>query len=458
MESRDILIKDVLLITSRSDKPVDYLDARITSIRIKGAKIDAVGPCEKVPQAEDEEIPCGNGQLIAMPGFVDAHNHSRQMAFQAFPESGWKDPQSLPKDQKEMSDIFKWFLLEALKAGVTFVCDWPEHPDLWDPAPLDQVLQEIKLRSCIRVLLPHDREEPLPDPHTTAKKLQETFDHLRKAAKEEHDMIQLAIWVPQENSPEFNRPVLRFLGDLRWHMGSEPLSFQMHLAESEKRRAACERALDRLVWEGLIRSSGTARTVPIHAIWIDDKDLSILAERKDQVGVVICPKFSDGRIAPVKELLSADIPVGLGSDASVPDPFKLIRDVVSIHKSREASNKISFEEAFYMATLGGAKVFGLDKHIGSIEEGKDADIVLVKNPAAIHPEVFSENTPRKKRIEAIRRLFVRNVIRREHVHTVIVRGEKLVNEGKLCIYGQNEDGIANAGREAALRIMKRYWK
>jgi cytosine/adenosine deaminase-related metal-dependent hydrolase len=456
MNNRDILIRDALIVTSRSDKPVGYLHAEINCIRIKDGKIDAIEPnlC-----AEGEEvIECKSGELIAMPGFVDAHNHSRQMALQAFPESGWKVPDSLPKGKKEMRAIFRWFLLEALRAGVTFICDWPEHPDLWNPAPLDQVLQKMKLRGCIRVLLPHDRGASLPHPQVAAKRLRATFCRLGDAAKER--IIQLAVWVPEEDKPEFNRPVLSFLGNLRSCMGSEPLFFQMHLAESRRRRKACARALDKLIREGLAKSSGTARTVFIHAIWIDDRDLCILADRKNQIGVVTCPKFSGGRIAPIKELLNSGVPVGLGSDVSLPDPFALVRKAVSIHRSREESKQISYGEAFHMATLGGAKIFGVHNQTGSIEKGKDADIVLVRNSAAIDPGIFLQGNDRddcyrRARIKAVRRLLARNVIRREHVDTVIVRGEKLVEKGRLRIDGSKEERIEKAGRIVARSIMNR---
>jgi 5-methylthioadenosine/S-adenosylhomocysteine deaminase len=213
----------------------------------------------------------------------------------------------------------------------------------------------------------------------------------------------------------------------------------------------------RLLDHGLIRSSGNARTIFVHAIWIDPEDVNTLIGLRDHVGVVTCPKFSDGRVAPLQELLQGGVAVGLGSDVALPDPFDLIRKLVSIHRSREDSLQISLGTAFHIATLGGARAFGMEQRIGSIEPGKEANIVLVRNPAAIDPDLFAASdtgSRHQEKVKVIERLFTRNVLRREHVHKVVVQGRVVVDQGVLRSRAY-EEAIVAAGRKSALAIMKR---
>jgi cytosine/adenosine deaminase-related metal-dependent hydrolase len=306
------------------------------------------------------------------------------------------------------------------------------------------------LRGCLRVLLPHNRGEPWPDVATAAARLRCT---LRELPEE----IRLGVWIPEEDKPEFQDSMLAWLGQLQAAMDGCPLLFQMHLAESRKRRAACDGAIFRLFEQGLIPCSGTARTALIHAIWLDPTELRALVGRRDHLGVITCPKFVDGRLAPIKELLQGGVPVGLGSDVAAADPLGLIRTLTALHQSRAESLRLSAGEAFHIATLGGAGVLGLEKQIGSLEAGKDADIVLLRSPAAIDPDLIAPGGSERhsqEKAKVIERLFVRNVLRREHIDTVIVAGRVIVDGGTL-ISRDHEAAIVAAGKRAAGAIVKR---
>lgn len=456
--AKSMILRDALLVTPRGDLPIGALDVRLASLAIEKGILRAIGPYSLVKQQvakSAETIVCREGdhcRYLAMPGFIDGHNHSRQTALRAHWTSAWGLDESRPQTRTEMVGLFQWFLLDALKAGVTFVCDWPEHPGFWDPKPMDQIVSKMGLRGCLRVALPHDRGLPLPDPREAA-------DYLQQATRRLGGKVQLGVWIPEEDKPLFNHRLLKSLGKLQRRLGDAPVLFQMHLAESKKRRDACKNALARLRSEGFLRDSNAARTVFIHAIWLGARGIKSLASRRDRVGVISCPKFSDGRLAPLKELLRKGVPIGLGSDVAVPDPFTLVRNVVAMHAKRSERKQISFAEAFHMATLGGATVFDMADTIGSLEPGKQADIVLVKNPAAIDLALFREDqepseTLRCERIETIGRLFARNVLGKDHVDTVLVGGKVVLRNGELPA-PESEDAILRAGTRAALSILKR---
>ena len=87
----------------------------------------------------------------------------------------------------------------------------------------------------------------------------------------------------------------------------------------------------------------------------------------------------EGIIACAKACLAAGVPVGLGTDTGCPyiTHYDMWRELNYFHKYCGVSNAF----ALYTATLGNARIVGLDKELGSIAPGKCADlIVTVRNP------------------------------------------------------------------------------
>ena len=84
-------------------------------------------------------------------------------------------------------------------------------------------------------------------------------------------------------------------------------------------------------------------------------------------------------IAGAKKAMENGIPVGLGTDESCPlvTPYDMWREVAYFAKFYGVSNSY----ALHTATLGNAKIIGLDAETGSVEEGKCADLIVVdENP------------------------------------------------------------------------------
>jgi cytosine/adenosine deaminase-related metal-dependent hydrolase len=128
-----------------------------------------------------------------------------------------------------------------------------------------------------------------------------------------------------------------------------------------------------------------------------------------------------GGIAPVPEFLQAGLTVGLGTDGYVTDMFEVMRAAFLIHKARlENASIMPAPVVFEMATVDGAKALGLEKRVGSIEVGKQADIVLLdskKFPTPITPE------------NAYSQLVAHG--NGEDVDTVLVSGETIVEKGEM---------------------------
>ena len=100
-------------------------------------------------------------------------------------------------------------------------------------------------------------------------------------------------------------------------------------------------------------------------------------DRRDGVDVYIV----EDRIKHVVDLMNAGINVCLGSDAAINNNSNEVRGEVSaafnkISDKYGKANMIDHRELFRMLTLNGAKAMGLENEIGTIEEGKNADLVL----------------------------------------------------------------------------------
>ena len=127
----------------------------------------------------------------------------------------------------------------------------------------------------------------------------------------------------------------------------------------------------------------SAQPLLAHCVLVDDDDIRRMAS--NGVKVAHCPKsnakFGHG-YAPLEDLMDAGIIVGLGSDSvasnNVCDLFEESRFATLAARNRRGSDRfITAREMLEIATLGGAKALGLDDKIGSLEDGKDADLAVI---------------------------------------------------------------------------------
>jgi 5-methylthioadenosine/S-adenosylhomocysteine deaminase len=159
---------------------------------------------------------------------------------------------------------------------------------------------------------------------------------------------------------------------------------QIHLHEgadevAQARAASGETPIATLDRMGFLMPSLQA----VHVTEIDDGDLERLASRG--VGVVHCPhsnlKLGSG-FCPVTRMRDRGVRVALGTDGAASnnslDLFAELRTATLLAKAIDRDPRaLPAPEALEMATLGGARVLGLDREIGSLERGKAADVIAV---------------------------------------------------------------------------------
>lgn len=198
-----------------------------------------------------------------------------------------------------------------------------------------------------------------------------------------------------------------------------------HLAETKDEESFCMKTHRMRPFEYMQKAGWVGSDVwYAHAIYMNDREIREMA--RTGTGVAHCPcsnqRLGSG-IAPIPRMLKAGVPVGLGVDGSASndssDMLGELRSALLLHRVHGGASAITTDDVLRMATLGGARVLGFHG-VGSIEEGKLADVVLwdverLGYAGALHDPVaallFSGDS---------------------HIaDTVIVNGEIVVKDGRL---------------------------
>lgn len=126
------------------------------------------------------------------------------------------------------------------------------------------------------------------------------------------------------------------------------------------------------------------RTLLVHGIHMTPEDLDLTAASKAAVAHCIGSNTKAGKgVAPVKDMIARGIPVGLGTDGpssgNTLSMFTQFRLFASFHKTENHDRGLfPAQEIVRLGTIDGARALGMDQRIGSIQPGKDADLVLVE--------------------------------------------------------------------------------
>ncbi len=131
------------------------------------------------------------------------------------------------------------------------------------------------------------------------------------------------------------------------------------------------------------------RTVLGHCIHLSEREVAVLAGRG--AAVAHCPTanfFLNSGLLPLARLRAAGIRVGLGSDVGAGPEVNLwqvMRSALEVQKARSFYEPdtplLTAGEAFFLGTQGGAEALGLGGVIGTLEAGKEADLLVLERGA-----------------------------------------------------------------------------
>ena len=256
---------------------------------------------------------------------------------------------------------------------------------------------------------------------------------------------RLAVWfgprTPGGVTPELYREISALAGERN-------MGITVHLAEVEADRAYLKEQFDQTPAQfaqdvGLVGP----KVLLVHTVWMDAGDIDILAHTSTNVShnPASNAKLASG-IAPIPEMLAAGVNVTLGTDGGPSNnTYDLVREMrwaSYIHKARTLNPLVTpAETALEMATINGAKAMGLEKEIGSLEVGKQADFVVFDLDK---PRLTPSTDPVSTLVYAATG---------GDVDTVVIGGQVIVQDGRALT--MDERRILREARERAVAVWRR---
>jgi len=313
-----------------------------------------------------------------LPGLVNAHGHAAMSLFRGFAEDApletWLSEQIWPTEARLVDPAFvrdgvRLALAEMIRSGTTCFADMYFFPEV-----TAQEASNAGLRAQIAFPI-------IEFPNAWSANSAEGFHKglaLHDAYRQD-ERIRIAFG-PHASYSVSEADLQKIL------MYSEELdaNIQIHLHETAQEVAEA-RARVGTTWVRYLheRQLLGPHLQAVHATQLDPEEIGLLAA--NNVQVVHCPysnlKLASG-ICPTAKLLQSGINVGLGTDGAASNnglDVLLEARLASLLAKQQSGDATTLPAtlALEMATLGGARVLGMDKEIGSLEPGKSADMVAV---------------------------------------------------------------------------------
>lgn len=341
------------------------------NIAIDGDKITRF-PVAPVKADYDEVLDGKN--MLALPGFVNTHNHIAMTVFRSYADDmqlmDWLEKKIWPAEDKLDSDVVyaqtMLGIAEMIRCGTTSFADM--YFFMNDVA---KAVQESGIRAC----LCRGMTGITPNAQQALQESKEFYQTWHNQA-DGRITVMLGPHAPYTCPPNYLRQVV----DLAHELGAE---IHIHLSETKGEVENIKKQYGKspiaLMDELGVLDCGC---LAAHCVWVDDADLDIMAKKHVRVAHNAGSnlKLASG-IAPVPKMLKKGIVVGLGTDgASSNNNLDIMEEMhltALIHKANTLDPiVIPAETAVNMLTEGGAKCLNYH-HIGKLKAGYKADITLV---------------------------------------------------------------------------------
>lgn len=404
-----VLFRDVLVYAA--DAPSGAIGP--TDVLVEEDRILAVGPALRAP--DGTRTVEGAGRRLMVPGLINAHFHSpanhlkgsvRSLPLELFMLFESPSDPALAPSPREAYLRTMLGAIEMLQRGVTSVQDDAfvmPHPT---PEIVDAIAQAY-IDSGIRATLALDQpelpeaeklpfvagmraalgdraavlDEPAPAP---APQLLESYEHLLSrwhGAGDGRLRAAVSVSAPQRVSPEY----FAALDDLAERHG---LPLYAHLLETKPQRTLATEQ-PRFGGRSLVRYTADLgllkpHTNVIHAVWVDDADLDLIAASGSTIAhnPVSNLRLGSG-VMPWRGAIDRGIPVALGTDEAICDDsinlWTVAKTAGLIHNvsGLDSDDWPAPREILDALWLGGARAQRQEGRLGAIEPGMLADLALV---------------------------------------------------------------------------------
>jgi 5-methylthioadenosine/S-adenosylhomocysteine deaminase len=373
--SADIIISGGTVVTMDAKHTIQD-DA---AIAIKGDTIVAIGPRDQITaRYESAQTVDAAGKLI-LPGFVNGHTHVPMTLFRGLHDdvtlNDWLYKYIFPAEAKNVNEDFvRWgtrlAAAEQIRSGVTTFADMYYFEDA--------VAEETKAAGMRGVLGETWIDFPAPDNKSEAEMAAYTEKFLKKwqgdplihAAPAPHSTYTCSQKTLQDSAAlarKYKAPILIHVAEMKKEWDDSQKQHGMSPVQY----------LDKL---GILGPD----VVAAHCIFVDEADRKTLAEKR--VGCVHNPSSNmmiASGVAPVPEMLAAGVAVGLGTDgpAGSNNDLDLMEEIDLAAKLAKVTKNnplaLNAKAVVEMATIEGARAVHLENETGSLEPGKQADIIIL---------------------------------------------------------------------------------
>ncbi|MFN8530909.1 MAG: amidohydrolase family protein [Anaerolineae bacterium] len=348
------------------------------AVAIEGTDIVAIGPRAAVlaDYSSDNVVDCTGKYII--PGLVNAHTHAPMTLLRGLADDRrldvWLMGYMMPVEREFVSAEFcrlgaQLACAEMIRSGVTAYADMYYHEAEIAAATADAGMRGVLGQTVLKF--------PAPD----ADSYEDSLAYTRRFIEswKGHPLITPAVapHAPYSNTDEtlrrcidlakeFDVPILIHIAETRLEVDNSLSEFGMTV-------------VDRMKQLGLFE----AKVLAAHCVHIAPNEIPVMHD--EGATIAHCPtsnlKLASG-IAPVTQMLKADVTVGIGTDGPASnndlDMIEEVRLAAILAKTAASDPTVlPARQALLMATRQGAEALFIGDITGSLEVGKRADVVVM---------------------------------------------------------------------------------
>src|SRR3989338_2754250 len=348
------------------------------SVAIHHDKIIAIMPTENAKKNYSAKNNIDRKDHVVMPGLINTHAHTPMNLFRGLADDlelmDWLNNHIWPAEAKTINaksvyDGSSLAIIEMLRGGTTCFNDHYFYPNDTARAAID-----AGIRASIGLWVGNA-------PTGWAKDGDECIAKAKHEYKNRPDS-KLITYMLAPHSPYITDD--RILLETKKLADDNNLRVHIHLHETQSEinidlKQYSKRPLQRFAELGLLDE----KFIAVHMVHLTDEEIALCAEKK--VHISHNPesnlKLASG-FAPVVKLMKAGVNVCLGTDGAASnndlDMFGELRTAAFIAQTvNQDPTVLDAMTTLEMATINGAKALGLEKEIGSLEVGKQADLITI---------------------------------------------------------------------------------
>ena len=385
-----------MLLAARYVLPVATPHIEHGAVLVRDDRIVEIGELAALKALHPDEPVRDFGLAAIIPGFVDLHTHLEFSALRGLvddlPYAQWKlqlmemEDRFTPQDWEDSALLGA---MEALRSGITTVADMTET------GASARAVAQSGMRAFVY------REVSTMSKASVDEVMERAAEDMR-AWREMTDPALVTIGIAPHSPYTCHPELFRRVASLAMEQG---LPVSTHLAGSKEEHDFVKYGSSALGVEYRARFGNDVPWLPtgvspvqyvlqwglldvpsllaVHCTQVDDADIDVLAGH--DVAVAFCPrcnaKLGMG-VAPVRKMLYRGIRVGIGTDSpasnNTMDMFDEMRIGLLVQRAVDAHKQFHVARKFVkLATLDAARALQIDDIAGSLEPGKQADVVAV---------------------------------------------------------------------------------